>query len=113
MKYIVRYMWQCRLHIPYFYLEKYKEEIKMAIYIWKEEDLELVKELPRQVKEVINDNIIILEKHYGKERTEDDVVEELSLDTQIVPLYGNSTTGIHVRILEFESIIRAKSLEHS
>lgn len=45
----------------------------MAIYIWKEEDLELVKELPQQVKEVINDNLIILERHYGKERTEDDL----------------------------------------
>lgn len=45
----------------------------MEIYIWKEEDLELVKELPQQVKEVINDNLIILERHYGKERTAEDL----------------------------------------
>ena len=40
----------------------------MAIYIWKVEDLELVKGLLQQVKEVINDNLIILERHCGKEQ---------------------------------------------
>ena len=41
----------------------------MVINIWKEEDLNLVKELPQQVKEVIRENIKILEENYGTERT--------------------------------------------
>ena len=43
----------------------------MAIYIWKEEDLELVRELPKKVKEFIKENIQILVEEYGEERTEE------------------------------------------
>lgn len=41
----------------------------MVINIWKEQDLDLVKELPQKVKEVIRENLKILEESYGKERT--------------------------------------------
>ncbi|WP_164690167.1 hypothetical protein [Paraclostridium sordellii] len=42
----------------------------MIIKILKEEDLELVKELPKKVKEVIKENVQILVQEYGKERSE-------------------------------------------
>ena len=42
----------------------------MIIKIWKEEDLELVKELPIEVKEVIKENVQVLVEEYGEERTE-------------------------------------------
>lgn len=45
----------------------------MIIKIWKEQDLELVKELPKQVKEVIKENVQILVEEYGEERTEQDL----------------------------------------
>lgn len=41
----------------------------MVINILKEQDLGLVKELPQQVKEVIRENVKILEENYGTERT--------------------------------------------
>ena len=41
--------------------------------IWKEQDLELVSELPKQVKEVIKENVQILVEEYGEERTEEDL----------------------------------------
>ena len=44
----------------------------MIIKIWKEQDLELVSELPKQVKEVIKENVQILVEEYGEERTEED-----------------------------------------
>lgn len=45
----------------------------MIIKIWKEQDLELVSELPKQVKEVIKENVQILVEEYGGERTEEDL----------------------------------------
>ena len=42
----------------------------MIIKIWKEQDLELVSELPKQVKEVIKENVQILVEEYGEEREE-------------------------------------------
>ena len=45
----------------------------MIIKIWKEQDLELVSELPKQVKEVIKENVQILVEEYGEERTEEDI----------------------------------------
>ena len=45
----------------------------MIIKIWKEHDLELVSELPKQVKEVIKENVQILVEEYGEERTEEDL----------------------------------------
>lgn len=43
----------------------------MIIKIWKEKDLELVRELPKKVKEVIKENVKILVEEYGEERTEE------------------------------------------
>lgn len=43
----------------------------MIIKIWKEQDLELVRELPKKVKEFIKENIQILVEEYGEERTEE------------------------------------------
>lgn len=43
----------------------------MIIKIWKEQDLELVKEIPKQVKEVIKENVQILVEEYGEEREEE------------------------------------------
>ncbi len=40
----------------------------MIIKIWKEQDLELVRELPKKVKEVIKENVQILVEEYGEER---------------------------------------------
>ena len=45
----------------------------MIIKIWKEQDLELVSEIPKQVKEVIKENVQILVEEYGEERTEEDL----------------------------------------
>ena len=45
----------------------------MIIKIWKEQDLELVSELPKQVQEVIKENVQILVEEYGEERTEEDL----------------------------------------
>ena len=45
----------------------------MIIKIGKEQDLELVSELPKQVKEVIKENVQILVEVYGEERTEEDL----------------------------------------
>lgn len=45
----------------------------MIIKIWKEQDLELVSELPKQVKEVIKENVQILVEEYGEERIEEDL----------------------------------------
>ena len=45
----------------------------MIIKIGKEQDLELVSELPKQVKEVIKENVQILVEEYGEERTEEDL----------------------------------------
>ena len=42
----------------------------MRINIWKKQDLELVKELSKQVKEVIKVNVQILVEEYGEDREE-------------------------------------------
>lgn len=43
----------------------------MIIKIWKDQDLELVRKLPTEVKEVIKENVQILVEEYGEERTEE------------------------------------------
>ena len=45
----------------------------MIIKIWKEQDLELVSKLPKEVKDVIKENVQILVEEYGQERTEQDL----------------------------------------
>lgn len=45
----------------------------MIIKIWKEQDLELVRELPKEVKKIIKENIQILVEEYGEERSEKDL----------------------------------------
>lgn len=45
----------------------------MLIKIWKEKDLELVRELPNKVKETIKENVKVLVEEYGEERTEKDL----------------------------------------
>ena len=45
----------------------------MIIKIWKEQDLELVRELPKEVKRIIKENIQILVEEYGEERSEKDL----------------------------------------
>ena len=42
----------------------------MIIKIWKEQDLDLVRELPKEVKKVIKENVQILVEAYGEEREE-------------------------------------------
>ena len=42
----------------------------MIIKIWKEQDLEIVRELPKEVKEVIKENVHVLVEEYGEEREE-------------------------------------------
>lgn len=42
----------------------------MIIKIWKEQDLKLVRKLPKKVKEVIKENVQILVEEYGEEREE-------------------------------------------
>lgn len=41
--------------------------------IWKKQDLELVRELPKEVKKIIKENIQILVEEYGEERSEKDL----------------------------------------
>ena len=45
----------------------------MIIKIWKEQDLEIVSKLPKEVKDVIKENVQILVEEYGEERTEQDI----------------------------------------
>ncbi len=42
----------------------------MIIKIWKEQDLDLVRELHKEVKKVIKENVQILVEAYGEEREE-------------------------------------------
>ena len=56
----------------------------MIIKIWKEQDLELVSELPKQVKEVIKENVQILVEEYGEERTEEDLGGFIALSDEEV-----------------------------
>ena len=57
------------LHLAYFVF-KNKEENTMIISIWKKQDLELVRELPKELEGVIKENIQILVEEYGEEREE-------------------------------------------
>lgn len=79
----------------------------MIIKIWKEQDLELLRELPKQVKEVIKENVQILVEEYGEERTEQDLggfialtdeegIKELkeNLLKNIVPEYIDEIEGV-------------------
>ncbi|MEG1870382.1 MAG: hypothetical protein RR192_00110 [Peptostreptococcaceae bacterium] len=45
----------------------------MIIKVWKEQDLQVVSKLPREVKEIIKENVQILAEEYGEERTEKDL----------------------------------------
>ncbi|MCR1465389.1 hypothetical protein NQ905_12930 [Clostridioides difficile] len=45
----------------------------MMINIWKKQDLDLVKEIPKEVLSTIEDTIEILDGNYGKERTSEDL----------------------------------------
>ena len=45
----------------------------MIIDIWKKQDLDLVKELPIEVRSTIEDTIEILDENYGTERTSEDL----------------------------------------
>ena len=45
----------------------------MVINIWKKEDLGLVQELSQPIKDVILDNVKIIEENYGTERTVKDL----------------------------------------
>ena len=39
----------------------------MIIKIWKEQDLEIVSKLPKEVKDVIKENVQILVEEYGED----------------------------------------------
>lgn len=45
----------------------------MIINIWKKQDLDLVKEIPKEVLSTIEDTIEILDENYGTERTSEDL----------------------------------------
>lgn len=45
----------------------------MLIKILKEQDLQVVSKLPREVKEIIKENVQVLVEEYGEERTEKDL----------------------------------------
>lgn len=68
----------------------------MIINIWKEENLDLAQELQQQVKEVIRENIKILEENYGTERTEEDLGGYIALvdEDDIVPFKEEVLKGI-------------------
>ena len=53
---------------PLFYF-KNKEEDVMRINIWNKQDLDLVRELPKEVISTITQTIDILDENYGTERT--------------------------------------------
>ena len=53
---------------PLFYF-KNKEEDVMRINIWNKQDLDLVKELLKEVISTITQTIDILDENYGTERT--------------------------------------------
>lgn len=45
----------------------------MLIRILEEQDLQVVSKLPREVKEIIKENVQVLVEEYGEERTEKDL----------------------------------------
>lgn len=64
----------------------------MVINIWKEEDLEIVKELPQQAKDVIIDNVKTLEENYGTERTVEDLGGYIAIvDEEDIDLFKEET----------------------
>ena len=64
----------------------------MIINIWKEQDLGLVKELPQQVKEVMRENLKILEESYGTERTVEDLGGYIALvDEEDIVIFKEET----------------------
>ena len=74
----------------------------MIIKIWKEQDLELVRQLPKEVKEVIKENIQILVEAYGEEQlggfiaiTDEEGLRELkeSLLKNTIPEYIDEIEG--------------------
>ena len=94
------------LHLAYFVF-KNKEENTMIISIWKKQDLELVRELPKELEGVIKENIQILVEEYGEEReekqiggfiaiTDEEGLKELkeSLLKNTVPEYIDEIEGV-------------------
>ena len=94
------------LHLAYFVF-KNKEENTMIISIWKKQDLELVRELPKELEGVIKENIQILVEEYGEEReekqiggfiaiTDEEGLKELkeSLLKDTVPEYIDEIEGV-------------------
>lgn len=47
----------------------------MIIKIWKEQDLQVVSKLPREVKEVIKENVQILVEEYGLKELKEKVLK--------------------------------------
>ena len=45
----------------------------MLMNIWKKQDLDLVKELPKEVVSAIEDTIEILDENYSTQRTAEDL----------------------------------------
>ncbi|HBF4583255.1 TPA: hypothetical protein LR945_004175, partial [Clostridioides difficile] len=45
----------------------------MIINIWKKQDLDLVKEIPKEVLSTIEDTIEIIDENYGTKRTAKDL----------------------------------------
>lgn len=68
----------------------------MLIKIWKEKDLELVKELPNKVKETIKENVQIIVEEYGEERTERD------LDGYIAVVDEEGLRELKVKVLKIQ-----------
>ena len=79
----------------------------MIISIWKKQDLELVRELPKELEGVIKENIQILVEEYGEEReekqiggfiaiTDEEGLKELkeSLLKNTVPEYIDEIEGV-------------------
>lgn len=79
----------------------------MIIKIWKNKDLNLVKELPTEVLSAIETTIEILDENYGPERTAEDLggyvvvvdkagIEELKLHqlNGIIPEYIDNIEGV-------------------
>ena len=68
----------------------------MIIKIWKEQDLEIVSKLPKEVKDVIKENVQILVEEYGEERTERD------LDGYIAVVDEEGLRELKVKVLKIQ-----------
>ena len=75
----------------------------MIIKIWKEQDLELASKLPKEVKDVIKENVQILVEEYGEEQlggfiaiTDEEGLRELkeNLLKNTIPEYIDEIKGV-------------------